>query len=229
MGGRVTRQRLVSAFIAGLAGLGMLSAQALPPQAPSLEQQAEAEFAKAGLAVRERLDREAAGDPLGASIAAHEAELHRYRYLDLKRELTRLHPKSTAFLSVAAPRDPFIPDGSFSADWGTSATRSVPKTTGGRVEVTRATFPSWDIYRPRLSMEEAGTGGTESSAAMLAAPAPSAMGRAKDMYATDTPKQAPANQLARSAGPEAFIPSADGPRQPFLVYREPSAGPGRRD
>ena len=141
MGGGVTRQRLVSAFVAGLAGFGMLSAHALPPPDSSLDQQAIGEFTKAGLAVRERLDREAAGDPLGASIAAHEAELHRYRYLDLKRELNRRHPQPTAFLSVAAARDPFIPDGSFSADSGTSATRSVPKTAGDRVEVTSGLVP----------------------------------------------------------------------------------------
>ena len=229
MGGRETRQRLVSAFVAGLAGFGMLSAHALPPPDSSLEQQAIGEFTKAGLAVRERLDREAAGDPLGASIAAHEAELHRYRYLDLKRELNRRHPQPTAFLSVAAPRDPFIPDGSFSADWGTSATRTVPKSAGGRGEVIRTTYPAWDMYRPRLLMDGAGAGSTESSPAMRAAPVASAMGPAKDMYATDTPKQAPANQLAPSAGPEALIPSAVGPRQPFLVYREQSAVPGTRD
>jgi len=228
MGGRETRQRLVSAFVAGLAGFGMLSAHALPPPDSSLEQQAIGEFTKAGLAVRERLDREAAGDPLGASIAAHEAELHRYRYLDLKRELNRRHPQPTAFLSVAAPRDPFIPDGSFSADWGTSATRAVPESASGRGEVIRTTYPAWDMYRPRLSMDGAGAGSTESSPAMRTAPVAS-MGPAKDMYATDTPKQAPANQLAPSAGPEALIPSAVGPRQPFLVYREQSAVPGTRD
>jgi hypothetical protein len=226
MGGRVTRQRFVIAFVAGLAGFGMLSAHAVPPPDSSLEQQADAEFARAGLAVRERLDREAAGDPLGASIAAHEAELHRYRYLDLKREINRRHPQSTAFLSVAAARDPFIPDGSFSADSGTSATRAVPRTADGRGEVIPAPYRSWDMYRPRLSMDGAGAGRTESSPAMPAAPAASSMGPAKDMYGPDGPRQASTEQ--RPPRPEALIPLADGPRQPFLVYREQWVGPGTR-
>ena len=204
MGGRETRQRLVSAFVAGLAGFGMLSAHALPPPDSSLEQQAIGEFTKAGLAVRERLDREAAGDPLGASIAAHEAELHRYRYLDLKRELNRRHPQPTAFLSVAAPRDPFIPDGSFSADWGTSATRAVPKSAGGRGEVIRTTYPAWDMYRPRLSMDGAGAGSTESSPAMRTAPVASPWDRPR----TCTPR------IARSRRPPISARRQD-PRRSF--------------
>jgi hypothetical protein len=223
MGGRVTRQCLVSAFIAALAAFGVRSAQALPPAASSLEQQAEAEFVRAGLAVRERLDREAAGDPIGARIAAHEAKLHRYRYLDLKREFNRLHPQPAAFLTVAAPRNPFIPDGSFWADSGASTTRAEPKTAGGRGEVTRTNDSSWDMYRPRLSMEGTGTGRTESSAAMWTSPTATAMGRTKDMYATHSAKRSP------PMGPEALVPSAEAPRQPFLVYREQSAGPSTRE
>jgi hypothetical protein len=224
----VTRQRLLSAF-AALAGFGAMMAHALPPPASSFEQQAEAEFAKAGFAVRERLDREAAGDPIGAGIAAHDAELHRYRYLDLKRELNRLHPQPAASPSVAAPRDPFIPDGSFLADSSASTIRAVPKIAGGRGEVTRTTYPSWDMYRPRLSMHGADAGSTESSSAMRAAPAASAMGRAKDMYVTDSAKRAPTDHGAPSIGPEAPVSAADAPRQPFLVYREQSTSPGTRE
>jgi hypothetical protein len=228
MGGRVTRQRLVSAFGAALASISVLIAHASPPPAASLEQQAEAEFAKAGIAMRERLDQEAVGDPIGAGIAAHEAELHRYRYLDLKRELNRLHPQPTAFLSVAAPRNPFIPDTSFSADSRASTTRAAPITAGGRSEVTRTTYPSWDMYRPRLSMEGVDTG-KESSPAKGVTPAASPMRHAKDMYATDSAKRAPGDQHAPSMQPEALIRSADPPRQPYLVYREQSARPGTRE
>jgi hypothetical protein len=229
MGGKVTRQRLLSAFVVVLAGFGVVIADALPPPASSLEQQAEAEFAKAGFAVRERFDRQAAGDPIGAVIAAHEAELHRYRYLDLKSELNRLHPQPAASPSVAAPRDPFIPDGSFSADSGASTTRSFPKTAGRRDAVTRTTYPSWDMYRPRLSMAGTGTGSTESSPAMRATSAATTLGQAKDIYATDGAKRAPSDQRLPSMGPEAPIPSADPPRQPYLVYREQSAGPSTRE
>jgi hypothetical protein len=229
MGGTVTRQRLLSAFVALLASFGMRIADASPPAASSLEQQAEAEFAKAGFAMRERLDREAAGDPIGASIAAHEAELHRYRYLDLKRELNRLHPQPAASPSVAASRDPFIPDGFFSEASGASTTRAVPKTAGGRGEVTRTSYPSWDMYRPRLSMSGADTGSTESSPTMRATSAATALGQAKDMYATNGAKRAPTDQRPPSMGREASIPSADPPRQPYLVYRDQSAGPGTRE
>jgi hypothetical protein len=229
MGGIVTRQRLFSAWLVALAGFGAMMAHASSPPASSLEQQAEAEFAKAGFAVHARLDREAASDPIGAAIAAHDAQLHRYRYLDLKRELDRLHPQPAASPSVAAPRDPFIPDGSFLADSGTSTTRAVPKPAGSLGEVTRTNYPSWDMYRPRLSMEGAATGSTESSPAMRATPAASAMGRAKDMYTTDSTKRAPSDQRMPSMGPEAPVSAADAPRQPFLVYREQSAGPGTRE
>jgi hypothetical protein len=227
MGGTVTRKRFLSAFVAVLAGLGVRIADASPPPASSLEQQAATEFAKTGFAVRERLDREGAGDPIGATIAAHEVEMHRFRYLDLKREIKRQHPQSRAFLSVAAPRDPFVPDGSFPADSSHSATRSVAETAGGRGEVIRTSYPSWDMYRPRLSKDGAGAGSSESSPAMRAAPVASAMAQAKDMYAPGRPKDAPPDE--RAPGTEALVPSADGPRQPFLVYREPSAGASTRE
>lgn len=224
-----TRQRLFSAWLMALAGFGVMMAHAFSPPASSLEQQAEAEFAKAGLAVRERLDRETAGDPLGAGIAAHDAQLHRDRYLDLKRELNRLHPQTATFLSVAAPRDPFIPDGTFLADSGTSATRAVPKPAGGLGEVTHTTYPSWDMYRPRPSMEGTGAASTESSPAMRATPAASAMGRPKGMYATHRAQRTPSDQRMPSIEPEPSVSAADAPRQPFLVYREQSADPGTRE
>jgi hypothetical protein len=227
MGGRVTKMRLLGAFVAALEGLYVFEAQAVPPPPPSLEQQAETEFAQAGLAVRERLDREAAGDSIGTAIAAHEAELHRYHYLDLQRELHRQRPQPTAFRSVAAPRDPFTPDGSFLANSGALATRRVPGTTLDRDGLTRTPYPSWDMYRPRVSVEE-GVESTASAPAARGTPGASAMGRAKDMYATDNGKPVPSEDRAATTGPEALISSADAPRQPFLVYREPSARPGAR-
>jgi hypothetical protein len=228
MGGTVTRQRLLSAFVAVVAGFGVRIADASPPPASSLEQQAAEEFAQTGFAVRERLDREAAGDPIGASIAAHEAELHRYRYLDLKRELSRRHPQPPASPSVAAPHDPFMPDDSFSEASGAATTRAIPKIAAGRGEVARTTYASWDMYRPRLSMAEADTGSTESSPAMRATNTAPALGQAKDMYATDRPKRTPSDQRPSSMDPEGPVPSADPPRQPFLVYRDQWASPGTR-
>ena len=82
-------QRSAPVFVATLAGLGAMLVNASPSSPTTLEQQADAEFAKAGVAMRVRLEREASGDSIGAQIAAREAELHRYRYLDLQRELKR--------------------------------------------------------------------------------------------------------------------------------------------
>ena len=226
MGETVTRQRLLIAFVAMLAAVGVRIADALPQASPTLEQQAEVEFLKAGIAVRERLNREATGDPIGASIAAHEAELHRYRYLDLKRELTRLHPQAAPSPSVEELRDPFLPHGFSSAVSGASTTRAVSKAAGGRGEVTRTNFPSWDMYRPRLSREGADTASPEPPLGTLTTTAAATLGQATDMYARDDAKRASGAQRPPSV--EAPIASADAPQQPFLVYREQLVDPGTR-
>jgi hypothetical protein len=225
----ITRQPLVSAFVAVLAGFGATMACALAPPAPSLEQQAEAEFAKAGFAARERFEREAVGDSLGAGIAAHEAQLHRYRYLDLKREFDRAHPRPAASPSVAAPRDPFLPGGSFLAPPAPLASRTIRVTTGDQHEVARAACPAWDMYRPHLSGEGAETDGRDAPQVMRVPPAATARGRAGDMYTTGFAKPVPADRGAAAQEPEVPATSGEAPRQPFLVYRERLAGSGTLD
>ena len=108
MGKAMVRQRFFSTLVVVIACLEAAAvAHASPPSAAALESQAQVEFAKVGAAVRERLDREAAGDAIGARIAAQDADTHRYRFLDIKRELSRLHPPPAASPSVEAPRKSF--------------------------------------------------------------------------------------------------------------------------
>ena len=108
MGQAMLRQGFFSTLIVAVACLEAAAvAHASPPSAAALESQAQAEFAKVGMALRERLEREAAGDAIGARIAEKDADAHRYRFLDIKRELSRLHPPSAASPSVAAPRKSF--------------------------------------------------------------------------------------------------------------------------
>jgi hypothetical protein len=214
---------LVHAFVAAIAALGALMANAVPPSAASLEQQAQAEFAKAGVAVRERLEREAAGDPIGARIAAQEADAHRYRFLDLKRELSHVHPLPPGSPSVAVPRDPFLPDGFFLSPPAPLAARTGRVASGGEDGVVRAAYPAWDMYRPHPSGEQAEAGGRNETEAMRVPPAATARGRAGDMYAIAFAKPAPADR--RAAAKELEVPaSGEAPRQPFLVYRERLTG-----
>jgi hypothetical protein len=219
MGLRVTQLR-ISALVGILAGIGMFPALASPPPTPSLEREAAQEFVLAGTALRERLNRETAGDSLGARIAAHDAQLHRYRYLDLKREINRLHSKAAASSSVAAPRDPFMPDDSFSAESAPVTTR-----TGSKAAETRAEVPSyrsWDMYRSRELNEASGQ-------IMRATSAATPIEQATDLYAADAVKSArndqsaPANQMPLRAA------SGDTAQQPFLVYRERLAGSDSRE
>ena len=70
MGKAILGQRFSGAIVVGIMCLGAVMAEDLPPSASALEKLAQAEFAKAGDAVRERLAREAAGDSIGAAFAA---------------------------------------------------------------------------------------------------------------------------------------------------------------
>src|ERR1700674_4957331 len=141
MGKAMVRQRFFSTLVMAIACLGSAVANALQPSALALESQAQSEFAKVGSAVRERLEREAAGDLIGARIAAQDAGAHRYRFLDIRRELSRLHSPSVASPSVAAPRNPFLPDASFLAPSASSTTRVAPATAGRQDAVIRVTYP----------------------------------------------------------------------------------------
>jgi hypothetical protein len=217
MGLRVTQLR-ISALVGILAGIGMFPALASPPPTPSLERKAAQEFVLAGTALRERLNRETAGDSLGASIAAHDAQLHRYRYLDLKREINRLHPQAAASSSVAAPRDPFMPDDSFSAESAPVATRTASKAAEARAEVP--SYRSWDMYRSRESNGAAGSGGSTSGQVMRATPAVTPIEQATDPYAADTVKSARHDQSVPAHEMPLRAPSGDTAQQPFLVYRE---------
>ncbi len=204
-------------------------AHASPPSAAALESQAQAEFAKVGLAVRERFEREAAGDLLGARIAAKDADAHRFRFLDLKREISRLHPPAAASPSVEAPRNPFLPDASFVAPSASSTIRVAPVMAGRPGAALRLDYPAWDMYRPHDSRDPAGTDPAERPPASPSTPAAAPVGGAGDMYSHGVAKPpsgeagAVATDLSASASP------AEPPREPFLVYRERPASSGSRE
>jgi hypothetical protein len=231
MGKATLRQRFSSTFVVVIACLGAAVANALQPAASALERQAQVEFAKVGAAVRERLDRDAAGDLIGARIAAQDANAHRYRFLDIKRELRRLHALSVAPPSVAAPRNPFMPDASFLAPSTSSTTRVAPVTTAGRQDaVIRVAYPVWDMYRPHESKDPAGTDGQDSLQESRATPVAAPMGRAGNMYTNGVAK--PASGERGAAATDHLSASAspgEPPREPFLVYRERLAGSDPRE
>jgi len=205
-------QRSFSTLIVAVACLA--AAHASPPSATALESQAQTEFAKVGAAVRERFDREAAGDWIGARIAAKDADAHRFRFLDIKRELSRLHPPSLAPPSVEAPRNPFMPDASFFAPSSSSAIRVAPVTSGRSDAALRVEDPAWDMYRPH-----------ESRATPAAAP----LGGAGDMYSHGVAKPPSGEAGAAATDLSASTSPAEPPSEPFLVYRERPAGSSPRE
>jgi hypothetical protein len=226
MGLRITQLR-ISALVGILAGIGMFPSLASPPPTPSLEREAAQEFVLAGTALRERLSRETAGDALGARISAHDAQLHRYRYLDLKREIYRLHPHTAASSSVAAPRDPFMPDDSFSAESAPVTTRTASKAAEARAGVP--SYRSWDMYRSRESNGAAGSGGSTSGQVMRATPDATPIEQATGLYAADAVKSPMHDQSAPASQMPLRAPSGDTAQQPFLVYRERLAGSDSRE
>ena len=228
MGAAITRQRMAKGLIAACAGLAAMNVQGLTPGAPTLEQQAQSEFTLAGIAMRQRLDREAVGDLLGARIAMHDAESHRFRYLDLTREINRLHAPPEASPPVAAQRDPFTPDGAFLSGSAPVPNRTARKSTGVQQESPAATpYRSWDMYRTRISIEEAGMAGAESLPLRRAVPAEPDREPAKDMYAKNSDEPTPGDGHAAQAAEVALL-STDKPRQPYLVYREGRVATGPR-
>ena len=115
----------------------------------ALEQQAQAELARVSRAVQERLEHEAAGDLVGARVAAEEAENHRYRFLDLKRESALLSSSAPARSPVEAARSPFSPDPSFTQRSNGRVGASVSVSARGSVPRFEVNFAPWDMYRPR--------------------------------------------------------------------------------
>jgi hypothetical protein len=223
MGKAMLRQRLVGAIAVAITCLDAVLATASPSSVSALEQQALAEFTKAGAAVRERLAREAAGDLIGASIAARDADTHRYRFLDIQRELGGLRPPSTATLSVAASRNPFSPDPSFVA---ASTERSSPKPERKEPLMDGGSRPAWDMYRPRELPESAVV--RHEAGQNVESQVPIAAGRAGDMYSHElTP--AGADKGAAADDPQGSVASGEVPRAPFLVYRVRAAGGEARE
>jgi len=224
----MVRQRFFNTLVVAIACLDAAVANALQPSASALEQQAQAEFSKVGVAVRERLEREAAGDSIGARIAAQDADAHRYRYLDIKREISRVHLASVASPSVEALRNPFLPDASFWAPSASSTTRVAPVTAGRQDAVIRVAYPAWDMYRPRESRDPAGTDGAEPHEEPRAKPAAAPVEWAGNMYSNGVAKPTfgdrdAATDLSVSASP------GEPPREPFLVYRGRAADSDTRE
>lgn len=221
----MVRQRCVSALAVAIACLDAAGANAMQPSVSALESQAQAEFAKVGVAVRERLDREAAGDLIGARIAAQEAQAHRYRYLDIKRAISRLHSPSLAPPSVEAPRNPFLPDAAFLAP-SAAPTQVAPMTLGRQQAVVRVGYPAWDMYRPHEMPDRAGT---EQHPESRATSAQAQAGREGDMYSNGVAKSRAGEPDAVATDLSASASSGEPPREPFLVYRERLAGSDSRE
>jgi hypothetical protein len=228
MGKAMVRQRFFSTLVVAIACLDAAVANALPPSASALDSQAQVEFAKVGAAVRERLEREAAGDSIGARLAAQDADAHRYRYLDIKREISRLHSASVASPSVEALRNPFLPDASFWTPSASSTTRGAPVTAGRQDAAIRVAYPAWDMYRPHESRGPADTDGAEPHPESWAKPAAAPVGWAGNMYSNGVAKPPSSD---RDAAKDLSVNASPGepPREPFLVYRERPAGSDTRE
>jgi hypothetical protein len=218
MGKGMVREHVVSILVVVIACLDAALAHASPPSDSALESQAQAEFAKVGTAVRERLDREAAGDLIGARIAAQDAEAHRYRYLDIKRAVNRQRSASLASSSVEAPRNPFLPDASFLAP--ASPTRLAPRMIGRQEAIVGAQYPAWDMYRPHEVRALAGTQGADQYPEARSTTAEVPMAGPRDMYSNGVAKPTAGDGAAVATDPSASAFPAEPAREPFLVYRE---------
>jgi len=217
----MVQQCCLTALVTVTVCVDAAAANAPTPPGSALESQAQSEFAKVGAAVRERFEREAAGDLIGARVAAQNADAHRFRYLDIKREVSRL-PSSVASPSVEALRNPFSPDASFRAPSASSPTRVAPALAGMQDVGTGVEYRVWDMYRPHESRDLAGTDGSEPHRASRATPTAARVGGARDMYANGLAK--PASGDPGEVGTEATVSPAEPPRTPFFVYRERPVG-----
>jgi len=219
MGKAMLRQRVLGAIAVAITCLDAVLATASPPSISVLEQQALAEFTKAGDAVRERLAREAAGDLIGARIAARDADTHRYRFLDIQRELGRLHSRAAPTPSVAASRSPFSPDPSFLVP---SADSSAPKPERNEPLMGRVSRPAWDMYRPHELPDSPGV--RDGAGQNQESQVPGAAGRAGDMYSGGLARRLADKEVAATDDRSGIVSSGEVPREPFLVYRARSTG-----
>jgi hypothetical protein len=196
------RLRFLGAFAFAVIGLDGVLAVAAGPTASALEEDAQREFEQAGAALHARLEREAAGDAVGAQIAAREAETHRYRYLDLRRELDRR--RDPRAFPVAAARDPFAPDAAFAAPAPVSEMRPPPPEERDR---------PWDMYRTHRDAD-----------AVIERPHAPGRWEGVDPRRTDLD---PADAQARAPGAESA--ADDGmsvaPSRPARVYRLANGDP----
>ena len=209
-------QRGVLSVAAAVTGL---SAAVANPSA-SLEDLAQTEFVKAGAAMREQLERQAAGDPSGARLAADDAELHRSQYRHLMRELTRARSAAPISSSVAAPRDPFVPD---ATSW--SAAEAGPlrvAITGSRTQDGSRTVSHapWDLYRRRGEPEGSESTDTAKRADAAAQGTDDRVALRGDLYSTGRIAGAwvvaPGESSANAASQERS-------NEPFLVDRHRAA------
>jgi hypothetical protein len=214
-------------LIAGLIGPAWLgtavhvSAAVRVPRAV-LEQQLREEFAQVGNAVRQRLDREAAGDFVGARIAARSAEQHRYRFLDIKRELDRLPSPGGPSPSVEAVRSPFSPDLPLLA---VPVARMDPelwvKADPRATQTPEASHPAWDMYRPRASAITPTLDDSEEQRVSSDSSAPKAIGEhLGDMYRNDRVLRPLGEREIAAPDGSSAPPGRDEPIRPFLVYRD---------
>jgi hypothetical protein len=196
------RIRFLGALAFAVIGLDGVLAVAAGPTASALEEDAQREFEQAGAALHARLEREAAGDAVGAQIAAREAETHRYRYLDLRRELDRR--RDPRAFPVAAARDPFAPDTSSAASARVSPLRPTPPEERDR---------PWDMYRTHRDVD-----------AVIERPQTPGRGEGVDPRPTDLD---PADAQTRAPGGESAADDgmSDAPSRPVRVYRLATGDP----
>jgi hypothetical protein len=190
--------------------------------------QAQAEFAKVGTAVRERLEREATGDLIGSRVAAQDAEAYRYRFLDIKRAISRLRSPSLTSASAEVARNPLLPDASFLA-LSASPTRGASMTVGRQEAVMRIGYPAWDIYRPHEVRDRAGTEGPEQHPESRTMPVESSVEWPGDMYSSGVTKPTPGDRAAVATALSASTSPGEPPREPVRVYRERLAGRNSRE
>jgi hypothetical protein len=169
-------------------------------------------------AVRERLEREAAGDFIGVRIVGQDADAHRDLFLGVKRQMSRPRSGSPASLSVEAVRRPFIHDDSLP-----SATQVSAATVGRQNTVRWVGYADWDMYRPHELQDRAGSDGAERHTG--AGESTDHLGRARDMYVKRASKAISGDaheettDLADSRSPR------EPARAPLIVYRDRPPGP----
>jgi len=187
-----------------------------------LEQRLREEFAQVGNAVHQRLDREATGDFVGARIAARSAEQHRYRFLDIKRELDHLPAPGGPSPSVEAVRSPFSPDLPLLA---VPVARMDPelwvKADPRATQTPEASHPAWDMYRPRASTVTPKLDDSEEQRVRSDSSAPKTIAdHLGDMYGNNrVPRPLGEREIAASDASSA-PPARDARIKPFLVYRD---------